>query len=633
MKKHTQKKISDRRDEKPFFLSERFTSLLPGLTAFVIPFLLYAGTISYGFILDDPGVLEQNRFVREGISGIPDILTHSYRAGVNIYGDQIYRPLSQVMFALEWAVSPSNPRLHHLMNVLFYASSCLLLWVFLKRIVSRFHDIVILFIVLLFAVHPIHTEVVAYIKSRDEIMSLFFLLLSFILLVKWYSGPGSLFLAGAALTYFLALMSKEGVVTMLAVFPLTGWFFTGAKMRRIVTGTIIMVFPAILYILIRQAVLSDTADVWGLSPVDNFLVLAPDWLTRVTTAVMILGKYLWLLVFPHPLVNDYSYAQIPFTGLTSPGFLISALIYLFFLIIIVFRIRKKEPWVFGLAFFIISISIYSNLFFLIGTAFGERLMLVPSLGLCMALVAFLNQVLQPSATNLSLIGQKAQGVNWKLVMLIGLTIIVYSGLTLNRNREWKDNETLITKDAKKNPRSVRLQHHLGNLFRDKARYEEDPQYRTVLIRKSLAAYQHALSIYPSHDDSQEQAGLAWFLLGYPDMGEFYFTMVLKKNPMRQDSWNNLGNIYVQKGNLTGALEVFQKAVAIHPWFAEGWRNAGSVLGRMGRYEEAIPCFQKTLELEPDNQLACQLLGLTYQNMGKHEEARYWFEQAGSRKPN
>jgi Flp pilus assembly protein TadD len=497
------------------------------------------------------------------------------------------------------------------------------------RILVRVHEVVILLMVLLFAVHPIHTEVVVYIKSRDEIMSLFFLLISFILLHKWYVKPQTLSLAGATISFFLALMSKEGVVTMLAVFPLMAWFFTDAKLKRILTGAVVMLIPAAIYILIRHFVLSDTPEIWGLSPVDNFLVLAPDWETRVATAVMLLGKYLLLLFFPHPLVNDYSYAQIPFVSLTSPGFLLSALVYSLILSVIFLRIKKKEPWVFGLIFLVISISIYSNLFFLIGTAFGERLMFVPSLGFCMAMVLLLNQILSSPGTSSFSINRKTLVSNWKLLTIIGLVIIFYSGKTITRNFEWKDNETLITSDVTKNPNSARLQHHLGNIYRDKARYEDDPPIRNKWTRKSLSAYQAALRIYPAHDDTQEQTGLAWYLVGHPDMGIFYFKMVLKKNPMRRDAWNNLGNIYAGQGDLPAALEAFQKATKIFPWFAEAWRNTGSVLGRMGRYEEAIPCFLKNLELEPDNRLTCQMLGLTYQNMGKPEEARYWFERAGA----
>lgn len=631
MKKKEKIQGTTRQKNQPISPGNRLLLFLPGILAFMVPFLLYAVTISYGFILDDPGVLEQNRFVRAGFSGIPDILTNSYRAGVNIYGDNIYRPVSQVMFALEWAVSPDNPLIHHLMNVLFYALSCLLFWLFLKKNLNQLNDLVILLIVLLFAVHPVHTEVVAYIKSRDEIMSLFFLMISFILLHKWYNNPRIPALAGAATSFFLALMSKEGVVTMMAVFPLLGWFFTGARVKRILTGAVVMAIPATIYILIRHVVLSETPEIWGLSPVDNFLALAPDWGTRVATAVMLLGKYLLLMLFPHPLVNDYSYAQIPLVGMTSPGFLLSALNFLLVLLVIVLRIKKREPWVFGLIFLIISISIYSNLFFLIGTAFGERLMFVPSLGFCMALVLLLSKILPSSGTSSFVINSKTLFSNWKLLTLTGLILLLYFGKTISRNLEWRDNETLITSDVMKNPNSVRLQHHLGNIYRDKARYEENPQIRLAWTRKSLAAYQQALRIYPSHDDTQEQAGLAWYLLGYPDMGAFYFKLVLKKNPMRRDAWNNLGSIYADKGDLPAALEAFQKATNIYPWFAEAWRNTGSVLGRMGRYEEAIPCFLKNLELEPDNRLACQMLGLTYQNMGKPDEARYWFERAALRK--
>ena len=627
MKKDVKKGSGNRPAEKPFTRSKRFTTLLPGVLAFLIPFLLYAGTIRYGFILDDPGVLEQNRFVRAGFSGIPDILTNSYRAGVNIYGDNIYRPVSQVMFAAEWAVSPDNPMIHHLMNVLLYSLSCLLLWLFLKRILNQVHEVVILLIVLLFAVHPIHTEVVSYIKSRDEIMSLFFLLVAFLFLHNWFKKRRNLTLAGASSAFFLALLSKEGVVTMVAVFPLIAWFFTDARLKRIVTGTVVMAIPAVIYILLRYVVLSGTPEIWGLSPVDNFLVLAPDWGTRVATAVILLGKYLLLMLFPHPLVNDYSYAQIPLVGVTSPGFFLSALAYLLIISVIILRVKKKEPYVFGLIFLIISISTYSNLFFLIGTAFGERLMFVPSLGFCMALVLLLSKILPASGTFSFFINRKTLFSNWKLLTATGLMLLFYSGKTISRNREWRDNETLITSDVLKNPNSVRLQHHLGNIYRDKARYEENPRIRLAWTRKSLAAYQQALRIYPSHDDSQEQAGLAWYLLGYPDMGAFYFQMVLKKNPMRRDAWNNLGSIYVDKGDLPAALEAFQKATDIYPWFAEAWRNTCSVLGRMGRYEEEIPCFLKNLELEPDNPLACRLLGLTYQNLGKPDEARYWFERA------
>jgi tetratricopeptide (TPR) repeat protein len=423
-------------------------------------------------------------------------------------------------------------------------------------------------------------------------------------------------------------MSKEGTATMIVVFPLMAWFFTRAKTVRIVTGAVAMVIPAAVYIFLRHNVLSETPDIWGLAPIDNFLVLAPDWGTRVATAVMILGKYIWLLIFPHPLASDYSYAQIPFAGLTSPGFLLSAFIYLFIILIILLSIRKREPWIFGLIFLIVSISIYSNLFFLIGTNFGERLLFVPSLGYCMAWLFILKNSLPESADDVSKLTWSSSYLKRWPIVLMGMIIILYSVKSVERIRDWENDKTLIYQDVKTNPHSARLQNHLGNMFRDQARDEQDPKLRHLITRKSLSAYQQALRIFPSHEDSQEQVGLAWYILGYPDMGIFYFKMVLKKNPLRQDAWNNLGNIYTDKGDLPAALDAFKRATSINPWFADAWRNSGSLLGRMGRYEEAIPCFLKALELEPNDILAAQFLGLTYQNLGRPEDARYWFGRAG-----
>jgi tetratricopeptide (TPR) repeat protein len=600
-----------------------------GLFVFLIPFLLYFVTINYGFILDDIGVLEQNRFVKDGFSGIPNILTNSYRAGVNIFGDNIYRPVSQIMFAIEWEFFPANPKLHHFANVLFYALSCFLVWWFLKLIFVKINNVVILLIAMLFAVHPIHTEVVAYIKCRDEIMSLFFLLISFILLYRWYTKSGIHYLVFAAFSYFLALMSKEGVITMLAIFPLMAWFFSETKPCRIFLGSSVMLIPAIIYILIRHIVLSGTPQIWSISAVDNFLMLSPDWQTRIATTVMILGKYLLQLLIPHPLNNDYSYAQIPFVNLSSISFIFSGLVIIIILITIILRVRKKEPWLFGLIFLIISISIYSNIFIIIGTAYGERLMFIPSLGFCIVFILLLNLIIDKFGQKTLQIDNNVWVSYRKLILISGIIILIFSIKTYQRNLDWKNNETLITRDVAQNPKSARLQLHLGNLYRDKARYTVEQKARLELTKKSLIAYQTALNIFPMYDDAQEQAGLAWYFLGNLDMGITCFKTVLKRNPERQDSWNNLGNIYVDKGDLKSALEAFQKATTIHPWFAEAWRNTGSVLGQMGKYEEAISCFMKTIELEPDNYLACQFLGLTYQNLGKQNESVFWFERARS----
>ena len=88
---------------------------------FSIAFILYANTFQHSWVLDDYGVFKDNIFVTKGIDGYNDILTKTYRHGSGHYTDNLYRPVSQLMFATEWEISPDNPGLSHFVNVLFYA--------------------------------------------------------------------------------------------------------------------------------------------------------------------------------------------------------------------------------------------------------------------------------------------------------------------------------------------------------------------------------------------------------------------------------------------------------------------------------------------------------------------------------
>src|ERR1035438_1463129 len=175
-KKKTLGKAEISRPVKP--VRKPFNTLLWALIIFLVAFAIYANSIPHGYILDDSGVLKDNWVVKRGIDGIPLILKTPYRYGISLLTDDLYRPLSMVMFAIEWQLSPNTPAISHFVNVLFYALSCSLLLIVLRKLFRNYHPLLALFACLLWMAHPVHTEVVANIKSRDEIMSVFFLLLT-----------------------------------------------------------------------------------------------------------------------------------------------------------------------------------------------------------------------------------------------------------------------------------------------------------------------------------------------------------------------------------------------------------------------------------------------------------------------
>src|ERR1700722_14314645 len=138
-----------------------------GLVIAVFAFILYAQTISYNYVNDDVFLIQKNDHVKNGFLGIPSIIKSDYWNGTNIgIHDAIYRPASIIMFVIEWQIFPNNPQLSHLMNVIVYALSCWFLFLLLCQLFEKQNLIIPFICSLLYIAHPIHTEVVCYIKSR-----------------------------------------------------------------------------------------------------------------------------------------------------------------------------------------------------------------------------------------------------------------------------------------------------------------------------------------------------------------------------------------------------------------------------------------------------------------------------------
>jgi hypothetical protein len=207
---------------KPQATLEKFAPFI----LFALAFLLYVLTFGHGFVLDDPMSVELNQYVQKGISGIPDILTSNYRAGVegaNSSG-QVYRPLSLIMFAIEHDLAPNSTFLLHFINVLLYAFSAVAVWLLYRALLPNASYLLPFAAAVLFVAHPIHTEVVANIKSRDEILALLFIALSLWACVKYLQQNTIGWLLAMIGSYFLALLSKESAITMIPVFALIAYF-------------------------------------------------------------------------------------------------------------------------------------------------------------------------------------------------------------------------------------------------------------------------------------------------------------------------------------------------------------------------------------------------------------------------
>lgn len=632
--KKTPLKAEVSRTAKPVIVKP-FNTWLWALIIFLMAFLLYANSIPHGFILDDAGVLKDNWVVKRGIDGIPLILKTPYRYGVSLLTDDLYRPLSMVMFAVEWQLSPNTPALSHLINVIFYAFSCSLLLIVLRKLFKKYHPLLALFACILWMAHPVHTEVVANIKSRDEIMSVFFLLLTILGFLEFLNKGKIVYLLGAIFAYLLGFFSKEGIITFLVLFPFIGWYYTPAGIKKNLFASASFILPAIAYILVRHIILSTYAKPSLFMPVpDNLLAAAPDILTRWATTILILGKYLGLLLIPYQLVSDYSYNQIPIVGWTNPLVILSFLIYVAGIGFLIWKIRSKSPAVFGILLFLVAMSIYSNLFTLIGSSFAERFLYLPSLGFCILLSWLILRLFKIKTEDTShadlknLFGRNV--LPWVLIMLI---LTLYSIKTIARNSEWDSQWTLFSIDVQRSSNSTHMHYYWGLTIRDKAKEQTDQVAYKDLMGKALQEFKTALSIYPYYPECYEQLGLAYFRLGNNDESLKNYEEAIKLNPENATSYANQGIIYFNRGQYQKALELYQKAISVDPNYDDAYFNLGSVYGILGQYDLAIKNFKKCLEFKPDYAQAYYYIGITYKSLKNMTEAQKYLDKAYQLNPN
>src|SRR5258705_3618674 len=156
----------------------------------VFTFILYAQSIQHNYTLDDHPVIDENKITTLGLSGIPAILKtdYWYGSGHDESRGPVYRPTSLIIFAAVWEFSPNDPHVYHFINVLFYAISCLLLFLVLCKLFKTQNLLFPFVCALLYAAHPIHTEVVNNIKSLDEILCFLFGLIAIWFQLKYFSS-------------------------------------------------------------------------------------------------------------------------------------------------------------------------------------------------------------------------------------------------------------------------------------------------------------------------------------------------------------------------------------------------------------------------------------------------------------
>lgn len=641
------------------------------ITALIIAglaMLLYANTFHHDFVLDDFSVISENRITTGGTDSVVSIFKSGYREGNFTVEDNLYRPFTKAMFAVEYAASGGQPGPLHVINVLLYGLLCGFIFLSLLKFFPGQYYLALITAVL-FTFHPLHTEVVANIKSRDEIMALFFLIASLRFAKLYVDTNKFMFVGLTGLFYFLGLLTKESAITYMALLPISLYFMTKLSWSKIGIVTVSMLVITLLYLFIHKTVIGGIGLPQETIPLaDNSInVKGTSQLQKSMTAIFILGLYLKLMIFPHPLSCDYSFDTIPFVkDFGHAGFLLALVIHLGLLGYAIWGFKKKSIASYAIFLYFITISIVSNVFpqTLIGTNMAERLVFMPSLGFCL-LIAFLMvkllkaEKLAPS--NFSEIFSRKAAV-WLILLPL---MVVASVKTVTRNKDWKNVSTLFNADIKTVPNSVHmLLYHAGMITNTDSLAIKTPEKRLETLKFAEKELLQTIKLLEEFPNAHSLLGRVYKEIGqyyvekqegtlaleYYNKAIFEYKKTLSFNDKDPTTFNNYATCYFSIGRYDSAEVYFKKAIQITPiCYADGLANLGSVYGTYGNiarntanaellkgnvelgqqkmaeannfFNMAIDMFNQTLLCDKENIPANQFLAMTYINLGDTVKAR------------
>jgi Flp pilus assembly protein TadD len=597
-----------------------------GFLIFGLAFFIYFNTLNHGYVLDDFSTIKDNRVTTQGPKAIGDIFTHFYRYGYYTADDGLYRPLPVAIFAIEWWIAPNNPSLAHFVNVMLYALTGWILFTTLIKLMKNYNIILPLIATVLFIAHPIHTEVVANIKSLDEILGFLFSFLAISFLCDYFENKSSGKLIAGIIFFSLALFSKESAISMLAGAPLCFWFFRNEKKREIITSTIGLFLVAVLFLLIRAYVLSKSTDTEAADALLNPLISATDSFHRFSNAMRIMGYYIRLLVFPKPLIYDYSFNQIPLVKSFDLLSVFSIIIHIGLFIYGIIGFFKKHLLAFGILFYLVSLVIFSNLFFLLGVSIAERFVYFASLGFCFSVSVLLmkwtkTQVEVMTYNNFS----SFFTINRKVILISSLIAVVYSSTAISRNRDWKDNFTLFSHDVQYMPNNARAHGSLGNeIIKTIAANEGDNSQFVEMNLRGISELEKSIAIYPKNIDALNSLGIANLQLDSITKAEYYFKQALKYN---SKDYSYLANIYLNKGDYDNAIKWYTKIIDNNPKNLDALVYLGIAYGAKNKYKEAINYFKQAVIIQPEGSQIHYYLSSAYKYSGDLVNAEKSFQQA------
>lgn len=650
-----------------------FTSKKVYFIITLLTFIIYGNSINNEYAIDDNIVVEGNQLVAKGFKAIPAIFKTRYATGKQEYE---YRPTVIASLAIEKQFFGKLPasqtikekkrkdkltqaNISHFINVLLYALTCILLYKLLLTIFKEYNILLPLLTTLLFLVHPLHTEVVANIKSRDELFMLLGIILALIWFIKFAELNQYKYLAFAFIAILFALYSKRNAIMIFGLAPIV-LYYVKADYKKIGIVFFSMVLVFIVSILIKKGLLTGKST-RNLLFFENPLFYQGSLLDRITVALYCSWFYLEMLIFPINMSFYYGYNQIPMADFSYWQVWAAILFFVPLGVYGFIQFIKRNPLGLGILIWLGVMLGVINVFFPIVGIAADRYTYAFSLGFCIVVAYLLVKYFKVEIFE--------QNIKIKLpstmIILVMIISIVYSGRTIARNSDWHDYMTLYTTDIEHLTESAKAHALLANtlypmIAKEAQKNPNNPEIQKE-IQKIIYHYKEAIRIDSNYTTSINNLGSVYvnFLRDYPTAIK-YCAMAVEQDPDYLEAHFNLAFSYQNSLNFEKAFYHYLKVIEINPDYNKVYELLNGLLQKYektnegiqslielaakstkpkpiyisianlysltanGNYTKSIEYFEKAYQLDYSDKVLCNHLAKLYQAMGNSQKANEFF---------
>ena len=574
----------------------------------ILSFAAYANTLKGNFVWDDRALFVEHYDVWQWKN-----IKHLVTCQDNLFEDRYtgyYRPLPNLTFLLDRYLWGQNPAGYHLTNIIFHVLTTLCVY-WVAAIIFRDSSVAFLS-ALCFAWHPVHTEAVAWINGRNNVVSSFFYILAFAFYLE-YATKKSLATrsnhfpcyALSLFAFSLSLLSKEYAFTFPFAIACYQYFGDQTKQKKKISTTAYRLAPYFIVIFGYLVVRSMVLPFHGV----KFMHWESMWM-RILTVPKTLSIYFRLLVLPLDLTVHYETTLV--SSMADPVFWLTLTIVLCFCLLLYYSHHSSPASSFMFVWIVLTLTPVLNLVPLSdeGTFVAERYLYLPSAGFCIIL------------GNLLVISWNKWHGRWKKALrpisLLACCLLLqwYGFGTINRNLSWLSELSLWKDAVAQKPGSYRPYFNLAVAHRDAGNYDS-----------SLRMFEKAYWMAPAAEDRGiilGNIGYVYYALREYSLAEANLKEAIAISPRNPANYNLLGNTYFMEHNFREALIQYRRAIKINPTGKDPLINIGIAYYKLGDMDRAIDHLEKVKSITSPDRRLYYYLGAAYDRKGMRCKAKRYY---------